>query len=131
MLVLVLIFLSTGYAEKTFDLEAEGYIHIQANETIKSIEENPATAIGSATGAALGTLLIPIPVVGSVVGSVIGSSIGSMIENASDGESNSSSWFNNLFSGNESGDALKQADQQLIKNKQIVISKTLKYIDSC
>lgn len=37
VLVLVLIFLSTGYAEKTFDLEAEGYIHMPANETIKSI----------------------------------------------------------------------------------------------
>lgn len=37
VLVLVLISLTTGYAEKTFDLEAEDYLHIPANETIKSI----------------------------------------------------------------------------------------------
>lgn len=44
VLVLVLISLTTGYAENTFDLEAEDYIHVPVNESLKSIITNRETA---------------------------------------------------------------------------------------
>ncbi len=68
---------------------------------------------GAAMGATIGSA---VPIVGTAIGGLIGATLGGIAGN--EGGSWIGEKLSNWFSDNESGDALKQADQQLIQNQQ-------------